>query len=194
MKIYFSASIHGSHQYGQNYQQIADLVRKAGHTFIDKHTIGVKHEDVQQYSEQDHLEFYKDVHAHLKRADAFFCELSYTSTSTGFMIATAVNMGKPVVIFYSGKEEPHLFQTLEKVSDRVAVVRYQHLDDLDKEVPRMLDFVNESQDVRFNFFISSRHSNYLDWISKTRKIPRSVYLRRLIDDHMRHHDQDEFVQ
>jgi hypothetical protein len=93
-------------------------------------------------------------------------------------------MGKPVVVFYSGDEEPHLFRSLEVTNDKLVVVRYSSLDDLDNEVPLMVDFINDTQDTRFNFFVSPSISAYLDWVSKAKRVPRSVYLRKLIDEDM----------
>lgn len=182
MKIHFSASIHGQGQFRAHQERITDLIRKHGHKVFDQDTLGISHDDVKEFTDQDHLDFYSRNYNNLKKADALFVELSYTSTSTGYMIALAVNQSKPVVIFYSGQEEPHLFNTLEKVNERVMVVRYQEIADLDKEVPRALDFVANAQDVRFNFFVSPGITNYLNWISKNRKIPRSVFLRKLIDE------------
>ena len=97
---------------------------------------------------------------------------------------SAVSLGKPVVIFYGGKEEPHLFKTLEATNEKLIVVRYHDLSELDREVPLMIDFINETQDTRFNFFVSSSITSYLDWVLRHRRIPRSVYIRRLIDDDM----------
>ena len=47
-----------------------------------------------------------------------------------------------------------------------------------------LDYASDQMDTRFNFFISPKHGNYLDWISKNKKVPRAVYLRRLIEKDM----------
>lgn len=187
MKIYFSASIHGIAQNKARYQKIADLVEKHGHRINMEDVLGVSHEEMSHFTEDQHLQFYNKVMKGIKQADAMFTELSYTSTSTGFMISQAMIMNKPVVVFYSGEEEPHLFKTQEKVNDRFMVVRYRHTDDLEKIVPSALQFVGDSQDVRFNFFISTKHSNYLNWIAKNKKLPRSVYLRKLIDEHQLNH-------
>jgi hypothetical protein len=127
---------------------------------------------------------YKKNMVALKKADAVFAELSYNSTSAGYMVAAAVSMGKPVVIFYSGQEEPHLFRSLETVNEKLVVVRYKAIADLDHEVAMMIDFINDAQDTRFNFFVSPGISSYLDWVSKNRRIRRSVYLRKLIDEDM----------
>jgi hypothetical protein len=42
----------------------------------------------------------------------------------------------------------------------------------------------ENIDTRFNFFISPKIGNFLDWIAKKKKLPRAVYLRKLIEDDM----------
>ena len=52
-------------------------------------------------------------------------------------------------------------------------------------VASALDYVSSAQDVRFNFFISPTIGLYLDWISKNKRIPRAVYLRKLIEEEMR---------
>ena len=52
-----------------------------------------------------------------------------------------------------------------------------------------LDYASSHQDVRFNFFISPAIGNYLDWISKEKKIPRSVYLRNLIEKDMEENEE-----
>jgi hypothetical protein len=71
----------------------------------------------------------------------------------------------------------------------MAVVRYRDIADLEREVPLMIDFVSEVQDTRFNFFVSPSIATYLDWVSKEKRVPRSVYLRRLIDQDMSGNDE-----
>jgi len=143
-----------------------------------------KYEEIENLSDEKYVERHRKMMDQMKKADAVFAELSYTSSSAGYTVAQAVNWGKPVVVFYSGDAEPHLLRTLEAMNDKLIVVRYSHIDQLDKEVPLMIDFVTESQDTRFNFFVSPNIAYYLDWISKHRRVPRSVYLRRLIDEDM----------
>jgi hypothetical protein len=40
-------------------------------------------------------------------------------------------------------------------------------------------------DMRFNFFVSPKILNYLDWIGRKRMIPKSVFLRNLIEREMK---------
>jgi hypothetical protein len=69
---------------------------------------------------------------------------------------------------------------------------YEDLAELGKEIPMLLDFASDQQDTRFNFFISPKHQNYLDWIAKYKKVPRSVYLRELIETDMA--NNSEFIE
>ena len=40
-------------------------------------------------------------------------------------------------------------------------------------------------DMRFNFFVSPKILNYLDWVGQKRMIPKSVFLRNLIEREMK---------
>lgn len=185
MNIFLIASIHGRKQYADNYERIVSLVEESGNKIKADQILKADSKAILESTDESKVtdSYKKNLNA-LKKADAVFAELSYTSTSAGYWVATAVAMGKPVVIFYSGAEEPHLFRSLEITNDKLVVVRYNDVTDLDKEVPLMIDFINDTQDTRFNFFVSPAISSYLDWVSKNKRVPRSVYLRKLIDEDM----------
>lgn len=185
MNIFFSASIHGKKKFEQNYRKIVDLVKASGHNITADHILSNNPQQMKEWEEEKDFDFHRWVMQHIKEADAVFAELSYSSTSVGYLVSLALSAGKPVVIFYNGEEEPHLFKTLEEDNDRLVIVRYKDLAELEKEIPRIIQYAGESRDVRFNFFISPKHVNYLNWIAKTKKIPRSVFLRRLINREMR---------
>jgi len=140
--------------------------------------------EMDKFDENRSLAFHKSVMNGMKRADGLLIEASYPSIGVGYNLASAVQLGKPVIVFYSGKEEPHIFRTLEKINDKFQVIRYSSHDQLRKEIPPALAFATENQDTRFNFFISPEHAKYLDWIAQTYKMSRSVHLRRLINKEM----------
>ncbi|HEX7017374.1 MAG TPA: hypothetical protein VF209_00495 [Patescibacteria group bacterium] len=182
MKILFLASVHGRKQYKEHCQKIVDLTKAAGHN-VDA-DLEMTHEDMAAWDLKQNVSFHRQLLDKIKKNDVVFAELSHPSTSMGYLVATAIQLGKPVVIFFAGQEEPHLFRTLEETNDKLTIVRYMSVGQLDEEVPIALEFVNSAQDVRFNFFVSPEISSYLDWIAKNKKIPRSVYLRNLIDTDM----------
>jgi len=184
MTIFFSGSLYGKSKFLDRYEKIISIARESGHQVLADHILGTSHEAIQQRGARDDAKQFRKILDLVKKSDAVFVELSHASTSVGFFIAQAVNLGKPVVIFFGGEEEPHLIKSLESFSEKLAVVRYRDLNELDSEVPLMLDFISEVQDTRFNFFVSPSIASYLDWVSRERRIPRSVYLRKLIDEDM----------
>jgi len=48
-----------------------------------------------------------------------------------------------------------------------------------------LHYANKQQDSRFNFFINPKLLAYLDWIARSKRLPRAVFLRKLIEDRMK---------
>lgn len=181
MTIFFTASMYGKPRYEAHYQALVERLKKLGHKVKADHILNISLDEMNRWSDAQDQKYHKQVAEALKRADAVFADVSYSSTSVGYVIASAVQVGKPTVIFYSGVEEPHLLRSLEQLSDKVQIVRYSTIDELRDEVPFALEFATNAQDTRFNFFISPDLVNYLNWVSKSKKIPRSVYLRDLID-------------
>jgi hypothetical protein len=184
MHIFFVGSVYGRPKFDENYQTIVKNVTALGHSLNPDNVLTLTNDQMNQWSDAESIAFQKKVIEGIKQADAVFLEVSHSSTSLGYLMAIAIQAGKPVVAFYSGHSEPHLFKLLENSGDKVEIIRYATLDELEKEVTYALDFVIGAQDTRFNFFISSELSSYLDWIAKTKKVPRSVYLRELIEKEM----------
>lgn len=185
MKIFLSASIYGKQHLEDSCQKIADLVAKSGHTIVADHILQTTNEQMAQWKKNQDIEFHHFVMNGVKNSEALFAEISHPSTSVGYLIALAAQAGKPVVCFYHGTEKPHLFATLESENDKFVVAEYQDLKDLETLVPEMIEFVHQGQDSRFNFFVAPKHINFLNWIAQTKKIPRSVFLRKLIEEEMK---------
>ena len=182
MNLYLVASLYGKKQFLVNYQRLVELVKKAGYQIQADHILRETEQTTAARSAVENVEFWQKMLEDLKKVDAVFAELSYSSSSAGYIIAQAVAMGKPVVIFFAGAQEPHLFQTLEAANDKLVVARYHDLKDLDKEVPMMLNYIHQAQDTRFNFFVSPNIAAYMDWVAQHKRLPRSVYLRNLLDE------------
>lgn len=186
MHIFLAASIHGKSHSLAIYQDIVNQVTAAGHTIQADHLLKTSHDELQALPHADQMAFYQGVIDGIKQADAVFAEVSYPSTSVGYLMSVAMQANKPTVAFYNGDKEPHLFHYLEKNTDKLQVARYSNPAELKQEIKFGLEFITSSQDVRFNFFISPPLSSYLDWIARSQKVPRSVYLRQLIDEDMAH--------
>ena len=189
MKIFLSASIYGKQHLEDSCKKIIELTKKSGNTIVSDHILNTTNEEMAQWKKDKDIKFHNFVMNGIKNADAVFAEISHPSTSVGYLIAMAAQAGKPVVCFYNGVEKPHLFGTLEEQNDKFIVAQYKNLEELDKLVPEMIEFIHEGQDTRFNFFVTPKHINYLNWIAKSKKIPRSVFLRRLIEEEIKKNEK-----
>lgn len=182
MKIVFIASAAQKVDLGRYYESIVNELKRrdidvfSGHLFTDV-------TDSSLVEDQKIESWYKEVNQKVRSADAVVVELSYPSTvNVGHLLTEALDSGKPVVALYLSGREPFFLRG--RVDDKLLLMEY-HDDDIKIVVDNALDYVSTAQDVRFNFFISPQIGRYLDWVSKKRRIPRAVYLRRLIEEDMR---------
>ena len=103
------------------------------------------------------------------------------SMSMGYLVNKALELSKPVIALYTTGHEPFFLTGLD--DPRLQIVEY-NLDNVYEKVEEAVDYANSQQDTRFNFFVSPKHINFMDWIAQNKKIPRSVFLRRLIEREM----------
>lgn len=178
MKIYFLSSPRGLTDLKPTLEAVYKQVQALGHTHVTDFVVDV---DVSNFYLSDIEDFYKETQANLKKADICIFETTTPSLAIGQIISMALQFGKPVIALYTGKNIPFFLSGVN--DDKVQVVQYD-LNNLAEVLEQAIIYANESSDVRFNFFISPSIGQYLDWISKEKKIPRSVYLRNLIERDM----------
>lgn len=180
MKIYFVGSIAGKDKYGPNYKKIVEAAKELGHKVLED-TLRPNTEEVYNITDEEKVDYYRCVLNWIKESDVVVAEASHPSIGVGFEISTALEKGKPVIVLYAEGQAPHFLEGLE--SEKLLLIKYD-FEDLKKTLGDSLQFASEQADIRFNFFISPKISNFLDWMSKEKRIPRSVYLRRLIENDM----------
>lgn len=187
MKIYFVASISGKQKLLKEYQLIVDSLKELGHN-VTENTLEPTVDYVYGLSEEDKSAYYKQMMALIQSSDLVIAEVSHPSLGVGHEISIALEKGKPVVALHNGTGAAHLFEGMQ--SEKMIVIDYT-IANLKTMLSDAIDFAKDQIDTRFNFFIAPRHSHYLDWISKQKKIPRSAYLRSLIKKDM--HDNEEYT-
>lgn len=186
MTIYFTASVTGKKKYEQNYRKIVETLKDLGHDVINEHIFEVNIEDLIEETAQERAKHHKDLNKWLNKADLVVAEVSFPSVSVGYEVALALDKSKPVLALYEESNVP--VALLGETSDKFIIDSY-NLEDLKRNLNIMIEELVQQMDTRFNFFISPKHQNYLDWIAKNRKIPRSVFLRDLIEQHMEENEE-----
>ncbi|MGD9129281.1 MAG: hypothetical protein PVJ09_02230 [Candidatus Woesebacteria bacterium] len=191
MKIYFDSSGRGIDKFGKYYQKIYQLIIDLGHENINELIQAEQSKKFRQKfyngKHDEKIKHYKRTINKIKKADVVVLELSVHSLSMGFLLHKALESGTPVIALYHKGFEPHYIMGVE--NDKLQVLEYSDKDDLKELLKYALNYASDQQDTRFNFFISPKHQNYLDWISRNKRIPRSVYLRDLIESDMNSNEE-----
>ena len=172
----------GKYKYQKNYEQIVNCLRSAKHTVFEETVEPSRSYVYEEISDDEKALYYKQILKWMNQSDVIVVEASYSSLSIGHEITVALEKGKPVVVLYSENEAPHFLVGIK--SEKLVIEKYS-LKNLKNVLLSSIDFAMEGADTRFNFFISPKIANYLDWIARKKRTPRAVYLRRLIERDMK---------
>lgn len=183
MKVYFSGSRYFLSEFDAIYKTITNTIAEEGFSVMDMTSFFIN--DKVGVSEKQKLDSYGHFLKSLNICDISVFEASYPSTvHLGHEITLAIQKGRPVIILHKDdpKHEPLVLKGME--SDKVIWLAYTDKNMKEKLIAA-LDTAKKMQDVRFNFFVSPKILEYLDFVAKKRMIPRSVFLRDLIEKEMK---------
>lgn len=182
MRAYFTASIVGRKYHLTNYQKISDILKSKDVDASDNHVLNVSEKDIQMQTKAERLKFHRTLEDAINSSDFLIAETSFPSISVGYEISMALDRGKPVLILYSEGDAPALFAFHE--NEKIVCEKYT-AETLPAIITDFLHFVRGEADTRFTFFISSKQASYLAKMGKKHRVPKSVYLRSLIDTDMK---------
>lgn len=184
MKAYFSGSRFYRKDYNEIYKLITSTLKDQGIEVFDNTADKWKKGEA-NLSQVQKFDFHKEIVKHLDKSDFSVFEASFPSTiHIGHEITLAIEKGKPVIVLFSDEEgkEPMLFRGVS--TEKVIWVPYNKKN-LVEVLVKAIEEARQSSDVRFNFFVSPKILAYLDYVSQKRMIPRSVFLRNLIEKEMK---------
>jgi hypothetical protein len=182
MKVYFTAAIYQKDKFLDKYQQIVNILEK-NDCEVFEDTTKVSLTEAITKTDTERVDYYKKVLKWLDKSDLAVVEASFPSTlSIGHEITLAMEKNKPVIVLYKEDCEPGFMLGLQ--DERVMWVKYNE-NNLDEVLTSAIDEAKKRTDVRFNFFVSPKILAYLDWIAQKKMIPRSVFLRHLIEREMK---------
>ena len=187
MKIYFTSSARGVREFKKKYGRIFQTIEKLGHKNLDDLVLTIDKDVFYDGTHDDQTTLYEQTIKFIKESDIIILEVTVPSFSMGYVLHKALEMNKPVIALYQTGNPPFFAQGIE--NDKLQVIEYSE-SDIENTLRDAIEYAQGKADVRFNFFISPSIGNYLDWISRVKKIPRSVYLRGLIEKDLS--DNDEY--
>lgn len=181
MKVYFTASIVGKKQYLGNYLNIIEVLKKRGYKVIGDHILRASESKIRSQSKDERILFHKQLERWIGSCDFMVVESSFPSISVGYEISMALHFRKPILILYSEGDPPSLLY--EHSDDRIMCEKYTH-NGLPDIINDFVMYFQSAADSRFTFYITPQIARYLEQVSVKEKIPKSVYLRKLIERDM----------
>lgn len=184
MKIYFIAS---SRLVGANpklYSKMYTCLAKEGKMISDKVLKMVKTgvRDLSGSPLKVKKENYLQSVNSVKKADVLIMEVSGHSMSMGYLISKALEMNKPVIALH---KKEHMPVFIKGIDDPKLIISEYSETSVEEVMGKDLKKASGLIDVRFNFFVNPKILNYLDWVAQKRMLPRSVFLRNLIEREMK---------
>ena len=184
MQVYFVASSRLVEKDKGLYRKMFDCIADGNKMVSDKvlkwTKIGVK--DLRDEPLKVKRENYEQSIKCLKKAELVVMEVSGHSMSAGYLISQALDMNKPVIALYKAEVKPVFIGGI--ANQKLFLVEYTQ-DNVEEVLKTNLKKVASLVDVRFNFFVNPKILTYLDWVTQKKMIPKSVFLRNLIEREMK---------
>ncbi|PIR98975.1 hypothetical protein COT87_01915 [Candidatus Collierbacteria bacterium CG10_big_fil_rev_8_21_14_0_10_44_9] len=182
MKITFVASHSQAPELGEFYVRINKVLKERGYTIYSGTLFDKIKSEENLIDQKKREEWYKESISKVREADIVVVETSYPSTANvGHELTYALDLGKPVIALYKSGRDPFFLRG--RVDDKLTILPYTTYD-LEQVLANAFDYALATQDVRFNFFISPQIGRYLDWVAQKKRVPRAVFLRKLIENEM----------
>lgn len=178
MIAYFTASVVGKRYHLAYYKKIVELIGSHEIEAIADHILNVEEADINLQSKHERLAFHNQLEKWINSCDFMVVESTFPSISVGYEISMALHRNKPVLLLYREGDPPSLMAYHK--DEKLICERYT-----DKTLAGIIeDFINfahSGNDHRFTFFITAQIAAYLEEKARKEKLPKSVYLRKLIE-------------
>lgn len=182
MKIYFTGALSKiTPETHDLYNKIVSILENMGHTVMAKHMQNKDAKIIKSQSDKEAATVQTKMSKWRKQASLLVAEASNPSFGVGQEIAEALADNRQVLALYLKGKKPNILT--HQGRDLLYLVEYTP-ENLKAQLTEYVEFAKTNSDTRFNFFISPQIGSYLDWISHKKKLPRAVYLRKLIEEDM----------
>ena len=180
MKIYLTAPLNGGKLFDKRYELIEKVLENFGHKVFSGQVIK-RNLQKKNINKKEAVKVYRQLYRSLKSSDIAIVEVSYPSLSVGHEISLALELNKSVIAIHLKNKSYHLLNAIP--NEKLQIIHYDNKN-LKRKLEKAIKNALETVDVRFNFFITPQLLSYLDWISSKKRIPRSVFIRSLIENDM----------
>lgn len=180
MTVYFTASIVGKKYYLSEYLQVIDYLRKKGYEVLSDHIIKTTEEEIRFEKKEERISFHEKLDKWINSCDFMIAEGSFPSISVGYEVSLALSRNKPVLFLQTdGSKPPSLIK--DNKNERLVFDNYTK-ETLGGVIDDFVNYIEGSNDTRFTFYITPEISQFLEKMAKQERVPKAVYLRKLIQN------------
>lgn len=188
MKVFFVGSPRTLQTHKKELHKIYNTIDQLGHENL-YHLMVESDPATFYHKSQDQIDFhFKRTLKALHSADIIIIECSIHSLSMGYLARMGEELNKPVIIMHLNGCEPFFFSGNKY--DRFYVCEY-NLNNIQAVLTEAIEYAKDSMDIRFNLFLPPKINSYLKWITKRENMNRSVFVRHLLQEHMKQHPDFE---
>jgi hypothetical protein len=163
------------------YKEIYDLVNSLGYTLIDDWTKKTDEDDANDYQA-----VYKSHIQNINKSDIVIAEISKPSSGVSFLIASALNMKKPVIAIYNNslfQKKPTIIRGSSSTNKLLHYLEYTN-NDLSKNLKSSIKDMKNLLDTKFILIISPDIDKYLTWVSDNRRMHKAQVVRQAVEEAM----------
>lgn len=181
MVIFFTASLRAKATHLRQYQAIFRYLQRH-HTVLAEHVFNLEIDQVTAWSPEYHFKYYQTVLERIKTAEVVVAEVTSGSLNVGYEIGIALQQGKPVIALYEVGSQPQILEQVDQslFETKVLAVEYR-VRHLFRQLDEALNDVSRQVTQRFTLLLPHHLVRHLEIVARDRGIPRSAYLRHLIE-------------
>lgn len=176
MKAFFIADRKDEHLYS-SYTQIIEELKSQGLDVDDSH--------IHRTPEQDEMNVemaYKNNLRGIKNADFVIAEISKLSSGIGFLIASALNEKKPVVVLNNTAVNPKPSKMIKGAQNRLLIYFPYETSAIKDVINKALTNIKQKLDTKFILIIPAEIDRYLEWASKERRMHKAQLVREAVEN------------
>jgi 2'-deoxynucleoside 5'-phosphate N-hydrolase len=179
MKIAFLAPIEATTQYKQQYTAIIEYLTKVGHSVV--HALSVTSETLGSWTEEQRAEYFSAFYTKIVKCDLIIAECSYPSVHVGFEISYAIQQGKEIIMLKSKDSLPDVMTSDQlNLNKNIYIYEYER-ENLFAIIREALECNPIKKYQKYNVLFPTEMVNKLNQISKKKNLPKSVYIRQLLE-------------
>lgn len=181
MKVFFTTTPRLKVHYYKNVEAIFNSISKLGHTHTSDYIVKVSVDNFYKFNKDNSPKYYDIIIEALKKADVVVFETSMPSFGVGHLLQLAFDHNKAVIALHMPDKSTFMLSGIK--SEKLISEEYS-LTTIDRVLKTAFERIQDQIDERFTLLLPPRILTYLDEVSAKNKIPRSVFIRNLIEREM----------